>query len=529
MTAVEQAVEFAAQYISLVGDTIDVLPTFWIASTGMIVFGALAVWLAHGDIVRHLTPVPDVDRAVLSVSIVTDTARAAVRVVTRTNSLASEYIPGVRERRLARIMAAGRWALPFAEVHEDTNDEKTSHDIVGLDKNRSTLVAGKPGAGKTNLISLILEQVDRDDSEPFVVFDYKRDYQQFFDDKDVEYIRLTPSGASEQWNVFREVEDHDLENYLEIAKGVFSEQDDGKYWTIAAAQVFAGILTLLSREFVNAGTVPSNADLVQYLRTHEAEEIHDDLARHDDLSSAAQHIPDDAADAQAAGVISNVQVALMEMFLEDFAASGGFSVREYMQNPDGRILLLDMPPERKETTAPVFGFLIDWAIRYALQDDTHCTFVLDEFARLPELKQLDALVTQGRSYNAQALVGVQSIAQVHDTYGRKRAEALLSGFNQNILLQPQSGDSTTIEFALDTVGAETVEKLVATVDDDGKPSGSAVEQSNVYPVTRDVLTSFEPGEGVVVRRDGSWVHGRVPLYSEVSDVLKRACAASVEY
>lgn len=528
MTAVEQAVELGADYIGFVQNAFEVLPTFWIASAGMIVFGALAVWLAHGDIIRHVFGMPDVDRAVLSVSVVTDSLRAAVRVVTRTSSLAGEYVPGVRERRLARIMRAGQWAVPFETVHEDTREGKTVRDAVALDKNRSTVVAGKPGAGKTNLISLVLEQVERDDSEPFVVFDYKRDYQSFFDDAGVDYIRLTPSGATEQWNVFREVEEHELENYLEVAKGVFSDQEDGQYWSVAAAQVFAGVLTLLSREFTNAGTVPTNADLVQYLRTHEAEEIHEDLARHDDLASAAQHIPDDAADAQAAGVISNVQVALMEMFIGDFAKKGHFSVRDYMQDPRGRVLVMDMPPERKETTAPVFGFLIDWAVRYALQDDTNCTFILDEFARLPELTQLDSLVTQGRSYNAQAVAGVQSIAQVADTYGGKRAEALLSGFNQAVLMQPQSGDSATIDFALDTIGAKTVEKQVATVDDDGKPSGSTVEQSDVYPVTRDVLTAFEPGEAVVVQRDGSWVHGRVPLHGEVAGVLAGACESSGE-
>lgn len=519
MTPVERGVELVAQYIQLVHQTLETLPTFWIGAIGILLLGAAATWLAYGDLLRRLKP--NVDRAVLSISVSVDSVRAILGVVTRSGGLAGQYILGVRERRLARIMASGQWAVPFAEVYEDTREGAARHGAVGLAKDRSTVIAGKPGAGKTNLISLFLEQVERAEDEPFVVFDYKMDYQQFFDDKEIDYIRLTPSGATEKWNVFREVEDHTLENYLEVAKGVFSEQSDDEYWSIAAAQVFAGVLTLLSREFVNAGNVPTNADLVRYLRTHEADEIHEDLARHSDLSAAAQHIPDEAADAQAAGVISNVQVALMEMFIGDFFASGDFSVREYMKHPDGRVLVLDMPPERKETTAPVFGFLIDWAIRYALQDDTHCTFVLDEFARLPELKQLDALVTQGRSYNTQAFAGVQSIAQVYDTYGETRAEALLSGFNQAVLMQPQSGDSATINFALDTVGAETIEKQVATVNDEGIPSGSTVEQSDVYPITRDILTGFEPGEAVIVKRNGEWVHGRVPLHDEISDLLAK--------
>lgn len=522
MTFVRDVVDLSFQYFAAFGQIMEGLPTFWIGTVGMLSLIAVLVRLQYGGVMGRLVLWARPSRLMLSLAVIVDAVRVAVGSVSRSSSLTGAYVPSVRARRLARIMHDGYIALPLSDVYEDTRDEKALRDDVALEKNRSTLVSGKPGAGKTNFIELLLEQIERGEDEPLVVFDYKRDYQQYLAEHDMEYIRLTPSGASRYWNVFQETEGTDLEDYLEVSKTIFSGQEQGKYWTVAAAQVMAGVLTLLDRELGSAGVMPTNRDLVEYLRTHEAEEIHNDLSRHENLASAAQHIPDNAADAQAAGVISNVQVALMEMFLADFAEEGEFSVREYMEDPDG-VLVLDMPPERQETTAPVFGFLLDWCIRYSLQDDRQCTFVMDEFARLPELKQLDALVTQGRSYNAQAFAGVQSIAQVRETYGDDGAESLLSGFNQVVLMQPQSGDSATIEFSLDTVGAETVDKRVMTVDDGGSPAGSTTEQSEVYPVTRDDFVEFAPGECVVVRRDGSWVHGRVPLVDDVAEVLSGAC------
>lgn len=529
MTAVADGVDALFRYFQTIGNLMETLPVAWIATASLLAGGSAILWIQHNEFLRRLLPVTTTSTVVLSTAVIMDAARAAIAITTGKRSPTHISIPNLRERRLSRIMRTGRWALPLQQVLNERRDDPVDKRIVAIDRNRSTLVVGKPGAGKTNVIQLLLEQIKRGNDEALVVFDYKREYQHFYDQHDIDYIKLTPSGATDLWNIFLETDGDTLEEYLEVAKGVFSNQNDGKYWSAAATQVFAGILCLLDREFSTAGATPTNADLVKYLRTHEAEEIHHDLDRHDDLASAAQHIPDEAAEAQAAGVISNVQVALLEMFVGDFAKQGEFAVREYMQNPNGRVLILDLPPERKETSAPVFKFILDWSIRYALQDSRQCSFILDEFARLPRLTQLDTLVTQGRSYNAQAIAGIQSIAQLHESYGTDGADALLSGYNQVILMQPQSGDTPTVDFALETVGPETIDRRVTTVDKTGSVAGSAHEQSEIYPISRDELTAFNQGECVIVSRDGSWVRGFVPLYSDVRDVVARASRSVDEY
>lgn len=529
MKAVADGVDALFRYFETVGRLLEALPTAWIATASILTGGSVLLWLRHDKVLRRIFPAATTSTVVLSTAVLIDAVRAAIAITTGKRALTHISIPNVRERRLSGIMRSGRWALPLQHVADDRRTDPVDKSIVAIDRNRSTLVVGKPGAGKTNVIQLLLEQIERENDEALVVFDYKREYQHFFDQHDIDYIKLTPSGATDLWNIFLETDGDSLEGYLEVAKGVFSNQKDGKYWSAAATQVFAGILCLLDREFSTTGTTPTNADLVKYLRTHEAEEIHHDLDRYDDLASAAQHIPDEAADAQAAGVISNVQVGLLEMFVGDFAEQGEFAVREYMQNPNGQVLVLDMPPERKETSAPVFKFILDWCIRYALQDSRQCSFILDEFARLPRLSQLDTLVTQGRSYNAQAIAGIQSIAQLHESYGTDGADALLSGYNQVVLMQPQSGDTATVDFALETIGPETIDRRVTTVDETGSVTGSAHEQSEVYPISRDELTAFNQGECVIVSRDGSYVRGFVPLYSDVRNVVARASRSVNEY
>jgi hypothetical protein len=354
------------------------------------------------------------------------------------------------ERELRRVLSDGNYVLPFRELSA-VSDGMDLTRFVPLRKDRSMLVLGETGAGKTETIKHLSHQMQASAADPFVVFDYKGEYQEILerDHNHENLIYLSSRGASAYWNVFAEIErEADID---EIGRALFPESEGSDFFTPAARQLFVAVVTYLHREAQASDTTPTNADLVAFVRSTNKQELYDRLTEHSDLSAAASAIDPDS-ERQAAGVYANFQQVIADLFRGDFAEAGTFSIREYMQDPQGRTLLLDFPITEGDAVQPAFRFFIDWAARFALADDQDTYFVLDEFARLPGLRKLGDLINAGRGRNTQLLLGVQSVAQLHDTYGKDRANALLSGLVQSVVMRV--GDAASVEYARSQIGRE---------------------------------------------------------------------------
>jgi len=210
-------------------------------------------------------------------------------------------------------------------------------------------------------------------------------------------------------------------------------------------------VTYLHREAQASDTTPTNADLVAFVQSTDKQEMHERLTDHSDLTAAASAIDPDS-ERQAAGVYANFQQVIADLFRGDFAEAGSSRFGNIWTIPQGRTLLLDFPITEGDAVQPAFRFFIDWAARFALADDQDTYFVLDEFARLLASRKIGDLINAGRGRNTQLLLGVQSVAQLHDTYGKDRANALLSGLVQSVIMRV--GDAASVEYAQSQIGRE---------------------------------------------------------------------------
>lgn len=70
---------------------------------------------------------------------------------------------------------------------------------------------------------------------------------------------------------------------------------------------------------------------------------------------------------------------------------------------------------------------------------------------------LERLVNAVRAYNCYAILGVQAITQLWDTYGRDKADILLSGLIQEIYLRVGQGP---VDYRHKCLGRERVERTV---------------------------------------------------------------------
>ncbi|WP_257301189.1 type IV secretion system DNA-binding domain-containing protein [Haloarchaeobius sp. FL176] len=427
------------------------------------------------------------------------------------------------ERELRRIIADGNYVLPFQGLSA-ASDRMSLSRFVPLRKDRSILVLGETGAGKTETIKLLTHQMQAGTGDPFVVFDYKGEYQENFEqDHDHEnLIYLSSTDATEYWNLFAEIErEADID---EIGRALFPHTDGSEFFSQAGRQLFVAVVTYLHREAQASDTTPTNADLVAFVQSTDKQEMHERLTDYSDLTAAASAIDPDS-ERQAAGVYANFQQVIADLFHGDFAEAGEFSIREYMDDPQGRTLLLDFPITEGDAVQPAFRFFIDWAARFALANEQDTYFVLDEFARLPGLRKIGDLINAGRGRNTQLLLGVQSVAQLHDTYGKDRANALLSGLVQSIIMRV--GDAASVEYAQSQIGREKQRRSVPVHDRNGRSVGRQELQDETHPIVESDLERLDDGEAIVVVPDG-WLRGLITRFTAIRTQLERALERTPE-
>lgn len=404
-------------------------------------------------------------------------------------------------------------------VNEEAKGEQPG--VVQAPQDKSILVLGETGSGKTEAIKLLTYQFSVERDEPLVVFDYKNDYREFFENigRTGDMLTLSLDGSDEIWNIFNEVTfEAEFEEIGRILFGRDEEESQNPFFPQAARQVFIAICKYLYRRGRDdtEDLRLSNQELVDQLERHDMEYWYKLLTNGSDeasfdrdwvagLSGAVSTINPEAS-RQAVSVFSHLQTTVGEIFKGDFAAEGDFAIREYMQNPDGRVLVLDYPLDRGETVKPIYRFYIDWAIRYALQDrSTDAYFVLDEFQTIPGLEKIERLVNAGRARNAYSILGLQSVAQLQMTYGEEHARSILSGLAQEILLR--SGDKRTTDYTRNRLAQHFVTRTVddaslPTRDERGRivddPSNRSEITREEYPVSEKEVQQLAPGECFLV-------------------------------
>lgn len=393
--------------------------------------------------------------------------------------------------------------VPLDDPGERYGNPAGSKRAVQLATDRSVIVLGETGSGKTEGIKVLAVQLQNDENEPYVVFDYKEDYQEFIPEREV--IKLSMTDPDVTWNVFMEIEAED--DCDEIAKAVFSGAED-EYFNNAAAQVLADVLRLILRRS-DSSAQPTNADLVGFLDGIDAAQLRTWFDA--EGLSAEKHLQPGVE--ATSNIVSILEERVKAVFRGRFAESGSFSIREYMGDPQGKILILDFPIQQSESVQAIFRLLLDWSIRFGLEDERNCYYLLDEFAALPRLEMLERLINAGRAYNCYAIFGVQAIPQLEETYGKAGAESLLSGMAQEIHLRV---GQESVEYCRRRLGRNRVERDIGPSDGEDENDKRVFEE---YPVGEDTLQTLAAGRAIVHTPEGrQW--GRIIRYEEIGGRLQ---------
>lgn len=416
----------------------------------------------------------------------------------------------------------GKAVVPLEEVSNKDDDADTPPT---LDQDISTAVLGETGSGKTSMMQLLAYQFPYDRDTAVIAHDPAKDFQQFYSDLGFDVERISATEGDVIWNLFQDADSE--ADFREVAGTIFGDPDGHNPFHRPAKQTFQDMLMYLHLKAKrnNRRQDLCHIDIVDLLQQGRAA-LKQALDEYDRLDSG--HIDLDKGKG-AQNVYQTLRENVRPVFVDDFGGYGQFSLQEYIENPDGRVLVIDSSPSRMETLGPMYRLLLNWSIRYAMEAPNPTVHILDEIDALPALTQVSNLTARGRKHKARALIGVQTIGQLDDTYST--ISGILGNCPQGVYFGP--GDPESTDFVLDELGErrhlDRTEMVAMTRQGRDKParaqSRDTYKQKDKTPLTSGILRDFEPGECVVVSRT-TWWHGHSYELHEVRDDLPEMGAES---
>jgi hypothetical protein len=395
----------------------------------------------------------------------------------------------------------------FLPVSERRDASQYADYEVQLEKEMSTLATGESRSGKTSAIKMLAAQLAYGPDTAVVAHGSVGEYSEFFASQlGLDILVVGESDSDAIWNLFREIperaERHDAERQIrQISETMITEGDtNSPYFPRAARDIFVGLCMRMWEKHDE----PHHGHIRQAIRSDPAE-VAEALADAGYSDAASKAVDDGEASDEWATMTSQ----LKKMFVGDFGAEGTFSFREYIDNPRGRVVVVESP-EAMRGTGSVYAAMLDEAISSMIaSSDQRTIAILDEIDTLAPLQLIGDLAARGAAQNSPMIIGVQTVAQLRAVYGREKAAGLIGNCQQLIGLSPGTADC--IEVLQSALGErrETVKSTSKNYNLGGKglvtPSvGSSKREVERAPIPDEQMNNWRPGEGIVVGRDCWW-------------------------
>lgn len=427
----------------------------------------------------------------------------------------------VQAARSTYDLGDNEMVLPMSEIRQKSDG---AGKYPKFDNRVSSLLIGETGSGKSSALELLAYQFDYrpddpdDDAIATIAHDLKRDFWEFYNDNtDLQVERLSIEDSTVTWNLFLDTE-HERQ-FNEIARGVMGTPDGSNPFHKGATQVLADCMIFLHRKGQEHDEIPDHEDLLELLE-QDHETLYKTLSS-EGFASASSIDPDTGG---AKETRSTMMENVRDVFVGDFAESGNFSLREFIEHPDGRAVMIDTKIDEIETTGPMFRLILDLSIKYGMTSDTDVNYILDEIDQLPRLSRLSSLASAGRGVGVRGLIGIQTVGQLRAVYGDK-VDGILGNCPQGVYFGP--GEQRTVNYVLGELGEEReiVESTTESQSGSGldKHTSTSTTEREVErsPITSSELKQFRPGDAIVTSRTEWWA-GRVELLEDVDEDLDQA-------
>lgn len=139
---------------------------------------------------------------------------------------------------------------------------------------------------------------------------------------------------------------------------------------------------------------------------------------------------------------------------------GDFSLRDWLENPNGGNLFITWREDMAESLRPLISCFLDILFSSLLsmpEDEQRRLWAfIDELASLEALSSLEAALTKGRKAGLRVVAGLQSISQLDMLYGKEKATVLRSCFRNLVVLGGSKTDADTAKAMSIALGTHDV-------------------------------------------------------------------------
>ena len=314
---------------------------------------------------------------------------------------------------------------------------------------RHLLVNGATGTGKSVLLrELAYTGLLRGDR--MVIVDPNGDMlSKFGRDKD---IILNPyDKRTKGWSFFNEIRnDYDWQRYAlsVVPRGKTDEAEEwasyGRLLLRETAKKLALIGTPSMRELFHWTTIATFDDLRAFLEGTLAESLF-------------------AGSNEASKALTSARFVLSDKLPEHVTMpDGDFSIRSWLENPDGGNLFITWREDMGPALRPLISAWVDVVCTSILslpeEPNRRLWLFIDELASLEKLASLADALTKGRKAGLRVVAGLQSTSQLDDVYGVKEAQTLRASFRSLVVLGGSRTDPKTNEDMSLSLGEHEVER-----------------------------------------------------------------------
>lgn len=328
------------------------------------------------------------------------------------------------------------------------------------------LFVGGIGSGKTLAFRRALEAIRQQDQRAIIADPGGEFLASFFCEGD---IILNPfDGRSTSWSPFSEMRGTwDAER---LAKSIIPDgRGSEAEWNLYAQQLLSGVLERLWSKG-NA----TNGELVRILTVAESSEMRELVT-----GLPAQRMFEAGNEKFLASVLSIIgSYARPLAWLDADAGKDGFSIRTWVENESRGWIFLTYRDDQLASLRPLIAAWVDVVASAILtlpeNRERRVWLALDEFAGLGKIQSIEPFLTKARKCGGCALLGLQSISQLYDTYGTRKAQTLLSCLGTWLVLR--QSDPETAEAMSRYLGDREVLRQNESGSKAGDGSGNWSEQ-----------------------------------------------------
>jgi type IV conjugative transfer system coupling protein TraD len=329
---------------------------------------------------------------------------------------------------------------------------------------------GAPGTGKTVVIEGGLDVV-RARGQRAVVFDPTGEFVSHFYRPDRDVILSPIDERSALWSPW--AEGTDPYSLLNLATAFIPESNPDKFWGEAGRAILQSVLE----------QTKDMAAFSDTLFKMELGELYDSIV----ASGYGGYIgpPNQFASARSVACVYCRPLT----YLPPLTAKP-FSIREWIRDEHkDSWLFVSSRADVHESIRPLISMWLGIAVQSCMSlsasRDRRLWFILDELPTLQKLPSLELLLAGARKYGAAAILGVQSIAQIRDVYGREAAAALLSHPSTRLTLRV--GGSETAEYLSKNLGDRHTIRKVTSESKDGSKSESEQHSIEAAVLPSEIL------------------------------------------